>query len=136
VNFDGCGKIRRLAEPVENLVREQLFADLDSNDWNAMFQTAARAADKGAAVEQQLLASLKADEAALEHAERAHFIERDLDGKPLLSRSHFLRIKQELEASMEETRRRLSRTIGSHNLASFPRGGEELRAAWEAGSLS
>jgi len=37
---------------------------------------------------------------------------------------------------MEETRRRLSRVIGSHNLASFPRSGEELRATWEAGSLS
>ncbi len=136
VNFNGCGKIRRLAEPVENLVREQLFAALDSSDWDAMFQTAARAAEKGAAVEQQLLASLKADEAALEYAERAHFIERDLDSNPVLRRSHFLRIKQELEASMGETRRRLSRTIGSHNLASFPRGGEELRVAWEAGSLS
>jgi hypothetical protein len=37
---------------------------------------------------------------------------------------------------MEETRRRLSQIIGSHNLASFPRGGEELRAARETGSLS
>ncbi len=136
VNFNGCGKIRRLAEPVENLVREQLFAALDSNDWDAMFQTAARAAEKGTADEQKLLASLKADEAALEHAERAHFIERDLNGNPVLTRTHFLRIKQELEANMEETRRRLSRVIGSHNLASFPRSGEELRATWEAGSLS
>jgi site-specific DNA recombinase len=136
VNFNGCGKIRRLAEPVENLVREQLFAALDSNDWDAMFQTAARAAEKGASDEQKLLASLKADEAALEHAERAHFIERDLNGNPVLTRTHFLRIKQELEANMEEIRRRLSRVIGSHNLASFPRSGEELRATWEAGSLS
>ncbi len=135
VNFDGCGKIRRLAEPVEDLVREQLFAALDSSDWESMFQTTARAAKKGAAEEQKLLAALKADEVALEHAERAHFIERDLDGNPVLSRLHFLRVKHELEASMEETRRRLGRVIGNHAIASFPRGGEELRAAWKAGSL-
>ena len=37
---------------------------------------------------------------------------------------------------MEETRRKLARVIGDQALASFPRGGEELRAAWEAGGLS
>jgi DNA invertase Pin-like site-specific DNA recombinase len=136
VNFDGCGKIRRLAEPVEDLVREQLFAALDSKDWDAALQAAERAADDGEAKERKLLAKLKADDAALEAAERAHFIERDLDGKPILSRPRFLRIKQQLEASMEDTRRRLGRIIGNQALASFPRGGEELRAAWEAGTLS
>jgi site-specific DNA recombinase len=136
VNFDGCGKIRRLAEPVENLVCEQLFAALDSRDWGGALQAAARAADEGEAEERGLLAKLKGDDAALEAAERAHFIERDLDGKPVLSRPRFLRIKQELEVSMDDTRRTLARVIGNQALASFPRGGEELRAAWEAGSLS
>jgi len=37
---------------------------------------------------------------------------------------------------MEETRRKLGRVIGDQALASFPRGGEELRDAWGAGSLS
>jgi hypothetical protein len=37
---------------------------------------------------------------------------------------------------MEETRRQLARIIGNQALASFPRGGEELRAAWKGGSLS
>jgi site-specific DNA recombinase len=136
VNFNGCGKIRRLAEPVENLVREQLFAALDSRDWDTALQAAARAVEEGEARERELLAKLKADDAALEAAERAHFIERDLDGKPVLSRPRFLRIKQQLEASMEETRRKLARVIGDQALALFPRGGEELRAAWEAGGLS
>jgi site-specific DNA recombinase len=136
VNFNGCGKIRRLAEPVEDLVREQLFAALDSQDWDMALQAAARTAEEGEAKERELLAKLKADDAALEAAERAHFIERDLDGKPVLSRPRFLRIKQQLESSMEETRQKLGRVIGDLALASFPRGGEELRDAWEVGSLS
>ncbi len=136
VNFNGCGKIRRLAEPVEDLVREQLFAALDSRDWDTALQAAARAVEEGEAKERDLLAKLKADDAALEAAERAHFIERDLDGKPVLSRPRFLRIKQQLEASMEETRRKLARVIGDQALALFPRGGEELRSAWKSGSLS
>ena len=136
VNFNGCGKIRRLAEPVENLVREQLFAALDSREWDSALQAAARAAEEGEAREPELLASLKANDAALEAAERAHFIERDLDGKPILSRPRFLRIKQQLEASMEETRRKLARVIGDQALALFPKGGQELRATWEAGGLS
>jgi site-specific DNA recombinase len=136
VNFNGCGKTQRLAEPVEALVREQLFAALDSKDWDAALHTAKRAADESNAKERELLAKLKADDAALDAAERAHFIERDLDGKPVLSRPRFLRIKHHLQASMEETRRQLARIIGNQALASFPRGGEELRAAWKAGSLS
>ena len=95
-----------------------------------------RTAEEGEAKERELLAKLKADDAALEAAERAHFIDRDLDGKPVLSRPRFLRIKQQLEASMEETRRRLARVIGDQALGLFPRGGEELRDAWEAGGLS
>jgi DNA invertase Pin-like site-specific DNA recombinase len=136
VNFNGCGKLRRLAEPVENLVREQLFAALDSPEWDTALQAAARAAEEGQARERELLARLKADDAALEAAERAHFIERDLDGKPVLSRPRFLRVKQQLEASMERTRRKLARVIGDQALASFPRGGQQLRDAWESGSLS
>jgi site-specific DNA recombinase len=136
VNFNGCGKILRLAEPVENLVREQVFAALDSRDWDTALQAALRAAEEGEAKERELLAKLKADDAALEAAERAHFIERDLDGRPVLSRPRFLRIKQQLEASMEETRRRLARVIGDQALTLFPKGGEELRTAWEAGGLS
>jgi site-specific DNA recombinase len=136
IDFGGCGKIGRLAEPVENLVREELFASLDSRDWDATLRATARAADESEAKERELLAKLKADDVALEAAEHAHFIERDLDGKPVLSRPRFLRIKQELEASMEETRRTHARVIGDQALASFPRGGEELRSAWKAGSLS
>jgi len=136
INFNGCGKIRRLAEPVEDLVREQLFAALDSKDWDTALRAAGRAAEESETQERELLSKLKADDAALEAAERAHFIERDLDGRPVLSRPRFLRVKQELEASMEETRRRLARVIGSEALAAFPRGGEELRAAWATGSLS
>jgi site-specific DNA recombinase len=136
INFGGCGKIGRLAEPVENLVREELFASLDSRDWDAALQATAHAADESEAKERELLAKLKADDNALKAAEHAHFIERDLDGKPVLSRPHFLRIKQELEASMEETRRAHARLIGNQALASFPRGGEELRKAWKVGSLS
>jgi len=136
VNFNGCGKIHRLAEPVEELVREQLFAALDSQDWNDALQAATHAADTAKTRERELLAALKADEAALDHAERAHFIERDLDGRPVLSRPRFLRLKRELEASMEGTRRKLAKTISGQALGSFPKGGEELRAAWAAGSLS
>jgi hypothetical protein len=37
---------------------------------------------------------------------------------------------------MEPTRRKLARMIGQQALAAFPRGGQELRDAWESGSLS
>lgn len=37
---------------------------------------------------------------------------------------------------MEQTRRRLARVIGDQALAAFPRGGEQLRDAWESGTLS
>ena len=63
----GYGKIGRLAEPVEALVREQLFAALNSADFDAVL----RATANSEAQDQELLARLGADEAALAEAETA-----------------------------------------------------------------
>jgi len=124
--FGGCGKIHRLAEPVEALVREQLFAALDSTDFAATLR--ARAGED--TTERKFLDDLQAGEQALAEAQTAHFVEKILD------RAGFLRVKQQLEERMEATRRELARLLGAHALTSFPTGGAEVRAAWDAAGFS
>jgi DNA invertase Pin-like site-specific DNA recombinase len=124
--FGGCGKIHRLAEPVEALVCEQLFAALDSTD----FAAALRAKAGEDTTEKKLLDALQADEQALADAQSAHFVEKILD------RAGFLRVRQQLEERMEARRRELARLVGAHALTSFPTGGAEVRAAWDAAGLA
>jgi site-specific DNA recombinase len=126
ITTQGCGCLTRLAEPVEALVREELFAALDSTD----FRAAVRAAATAETTEQELLGRLQAEEQALAEAQLAHFAERVLD------RAGFLHVKQYLEVRIEETRRALARLTGSRALASLPASIDELRATWETASLS
>jgi hypothetical protein len=111
---------------VEALVREQLFAALDSTDFAATLR--AKAGED--TTERKFLDDLQAGEQALAEAQTAHFVERILD------RAGFLRVKQQLEERMEATRRELARLLGAHALTSFPTGGAEVRAAWDAAGFS
>jgi site-specific DNA recombinase len=120
-NFGGCGKIRRLAEPVEDLIREEVIVALDGPGLAAALQ-AATGEDQA---ERELLAALRADQERLDE-----LVDAFADGT--LSRAELARAKSRVEARMEASRRRLARRTTSSVLASLPSGEKALRAEWEA----
>ena len=120
-NFGGCGKIRRLAEPVEDLIREEVITALAGPGLDAALQ-AATGEDQA---ERELLAALRVDQERLDE-----LVDAFADGT--LSRADLARAKSRVEARMEATRRRLARRTTSTLLAGLPRGEEALRAEWKA----
>jgi site-specific DNA recombinase len=120
-NFGGCGKIGRLAGPVEELVSEQVLDRLSGPALAAALE-AATGEDQ---VQRELLAVLRADQERLDE-----LVDAFADGT--LNRAGFVRAKSRVEGRMEATRRRLARLASSKTLASLPNGGSALRAAWEA----
>jgi site-specific DNA recombinase len=119
-NFGGCGKIRALADPLEEHVAEAMFAALDT----PLLTRAIRAQDDADDDTAQLLGQLRVDEEALEQAARDHYADR------LIGRAEYLAARQALEARIEDTRRRLRTHQRRSVLADIPTGGEQVRAAW------
>jgi DNA invertase Pin-like site-specific DNA recombinase len=120
-NFGGCGKIRRLAEPVEELVRDAVFTALDGPGLAAALQ-AATGEDQA---ERELLASLRADQERLDE-----LVDAFADGT--LSRADLARARSRIETRTETTRRRLARRTASRTLMSLPSGRDALRRQWDA----
>jgi site-specific DNA recombinase len=122
-NFHGCGKIRTLAEPVEEEARLQVFVRLDAG----LTETLKDATDEGD--DQALLDSLREDEAALEQLARDHYVDR------IIGRSEYLAARQGLEYSIEATKRRLAGNGHSRVVLDLPRGIDALREAWDVRGL-
>ena len=94
-NFGGCGKIRRLADPVEDLVREQLLLALDE----PALAAALKAATGEDEAERELLAALRADQDRLDE-----LVDAFADGT--LTRADLARARSRIETRMEATTRR------------------------------
>lgn len=125
-DFGGCGKIRRLAEPVEELVAEALFVALDSPEFAAALRDARRPADdEGSA----LAAELDRYEERKARLQEDHYVEGTL------AKADYLRLVAEVDARADGARRRLVERAGSRVVDGLPAGAEAVRAWWEAAGL-
>ena len=122
----GCGKITRLAEPVEALVSEAVLARFESED------LAALVAPEAPAELHELAAQLVEDRRRLEQANQDRY--RRADDPLRLDRRDFARIRAEIEDAMEAVKRRMARLEQGRTLASIPIG-KTLREAWYAADL-
>jgi site-specific DNA recombinase len=116
----GCGKISRLAEPVEDLVANAVLYRLDSPQMERMLH----AGDPNIegliatyAVQKSRLDDLLADYAS-----------------GLLNRQQLAQTKAMVEEAMEATRLKLAKAESGRRLGSIP-AGKTLREAWETASL-
>jgi DNA invertase Pin-like site-specific DNA recombinase len=118
VNFNGCGKIRQLAAPLEDLVSEAVLQALDSDELR------------------EALASVNADDADGELVRTVQQLETDLAEldhdfyvEKLLDRQAWKRVRNELEGRLQQAQRRLS---GRARLVATLPSGDALREAWAA----
>jgi len=123
--FKGCGKIRSLSEPVEQLVVESIFTAMDFSS----VDRAMKHQDGSISKERKLLDVIRAEEEALDQLARDFYAER------LLSRSEFLAAKGAIEAKIEGARTDLSKVESGRVFMDFPRSERALRAAWEERGL-
>jgi len=122
----GCGKIVRLADPVEALVSEAVLARFESEDLTALV------APDAPAELHELAAQLVEDRRRLEQANQDRYRRA---GDPLrLDLRDFARIRAEIEDAMDSVRRRMARLEQGQTLASIPIG-KTLREAWYAADL-
>jgi site-specific DNA recombinase len=123
--FNGCGKIRQLANPLEGLVAEAIFEALASQE----FSEALRAANGESDHEHELFLRLSKLEGELEQLARDHYADR------LISRREFLAARDALNARIEATRQELARTQQSRVFVDVPRGADALRREWATKGL-
>jgi DNA invertase Pin-like site-specific DNA recombinase len=123
--FKGCGKIRSLSEPIEELVAESILAAMDFSSVDRALKRQNGSISK----ERQLLDQIRAEEEALDQLARDFYAER------LLSRSEFLAAKQAIEAKIEESRSELSKVESGRVFMDFPRSERALRTSWEERGL-
>jgi DNA invertase Pin-like site-specific DNA recombinase len=118
----GCGSLRRLADPVEEYVRQSILATIDRDKLAEIL--AAQQQDDAA---RQLLAAYQQEKDALKRAARAHT--RGVFDEPT-----YLEEKAEIEDRLERIERKLDRFQSLRTLTSL-RPDETLAQAWDAGDL-
>lgn len=119
--FKGCGKMRSLSEPVEELVAEAIFVAMDFR----RIDRAMKRQDGSVSKERRLLDAIRLEEEALEQLARDFYAER------LLSRSEFLAAKAAIESKIDDARAGLSKAESGRVFMDFPRSERALRAAWD-----
>jgi site-specific DNA recombinase len=124
--YRGCGGVRRVAEPVETLVREAIFSLFNDNP---DFVRALEVTDhEGAQELQTLYERLMDDTSALDELAHDYYVNREI------TKSQFVKSKEALEDRMEVTKRavaqlesdRVMTTVLTTVIAS-----ENVRDAWE-----
>lgn len=113
----GCGKITRLAAPLEEYVVEMVLNVLRNSDLSEFTEDEPEV--------DELTWSIRQDEEALAELSRHYYVERRL------SRAEFFQTRDTLEARINETRRRLSRRSGKPILAEVISAGSELDKVWD-----
>ena len=119
---NNCGKIARLADPIEELVREAVLIALDGVDLAAYIEKPTEETDA-------LLEIIRADEEALHELSSDYYVDRRID------RAEFFAARDTLKARLEANRGRLAKANGHGTLASVIGAAEEVRAQWEQRSL-
>ncbi len=121
IGMEGCGRIRSLAEPLEEFVRDVVLAALDGPALREELR--ARESDDRYA---ELLDSLRRDEESLAR------LQRDFYEDHLIDRSRFLETNSRLRDRLEATRRALARRPSTGVLDGLPTGEAALRAVWDS----
>lgn len=123
--FNGCGKIRRLSDPVEELVRDAVIEALDTQ----ALQEALEAQSTGEGSPSLAVELQRLDE-RLERLKTDHHV----DG--LLDRDDYMRMRAELERRIDEVSAQVAEQSGARVVRALPAGEGALRAAWDDGDLA
>lgn len=121
-NFEGCGKIRIGADPLEEYISDAVIALLASDDL-AEILAAGDTTDTT-----EVLDEVRADEDSLKQLAQDHYADR------LISRAEFLAARDAVQARLDANMRRLAEAAAPA-VADLPRVEEELRQTWEQGDL-
>lgn len=122
IDFSGCGKIRRLADPIETYVVEEALSA-----WDPVKLSDALTARAGNGDHNGLGAELVRYEDRLEALKRAHYVEGEI------TRADYLQLGAELEARIENLQRQVAGRASRRTLSVIP--GGDLRAWWDGASL-
>jgi DNA invertase Pin-like site-specific DNA recombinase len=114
----GCGGITVAKRSIEPLIAEAIALRLDSAEFREALERQRGGTHPGVDLQQ-----LRADEAAMEEAATAYFVER------AISKSEYQRVRAILEARIDETRRRLERVTGESGLSRVA--ALDVRGEWE-----
>jgi site-specific DNA recombinase len=117
-----CGKIARLAEPIEKLVKEAVLIALDGVDLAAYI-------DKPTDQTDAMLGAIRADEEALQELSADYYAERRID------RAEFFAARDRLKARLEANRGKLAKANGNGMLASVIGAAEQVRSQWDERGL-
>jgi site-specific DNA recombinase len=121
-NKVGCGKVTRLAEPVELLVSEAVLDMLDSDRMAAVLGAAAQNEEMAELVDRYQNHKLKLNDLVADYA------------SGLLNREQLAHAKAVVEAAMEATQAKLDRLQSGRALAAVPVG-QSIRETWAKADL-
>ena len=119
-----CGRLARLAAPVDEVVTKALFAALDGADIASYMRMKEEIGEEGG-----LVAAIRNDEEALEQLSRDHYVEK------LISRTEFFAARDGLQTRLEANRARLARKSGQEMLHQVVGAGREVERRWPTASL-
>jgi DNA invertase Pin-like site-specific DNA recombinase len=119
---DGCGKIRRVAEPLEDHVRDRVLDALDPEALQRALHARAGAGPRA----RTLIERIRADEARLDRVKRLM-----VDGE--LTAADGRRFRVEIEEALARDRRSLATMAGSAVLGELANG--DVRAWWDAATV-
>lgn len=120
---DGCGRIARYADDVEELVTESVLIALDGADLRQYMATSE--ADNS----DELMFTIREDEKALAELTQDYYVERKL------TRSEFFTARDSLQARIEHNRREAARVTGHGVLTQIVGAGEAIRDQWADATL-
>jgi len=118
-SLTGCGRVYITAEPLEKFVTETVLFRLDTPGLTAVLSSPGGGAAEG----NDLLTSLRADEAQLEDLALAY-------ARKLVSLPEWLIARKEIEARLSTQRARLQRTDHRRTLREVAGQGDALRRRW------
>jgi site-specific DNA recombinase len=121
----GCGKVSRLADPLEALVGNAVVYRLDSEGLAKAFGQATQDDDMQAA-----LAEYQETKTSLGGLLADYYVERNKYAK-----DEMLKLKAELEARLEQVTRKMERLDSTRILTSLPFG-QTVRAIWDSADLT
>jgi site-specific DNA recombinase len=113
-----CGKLARMAEPVEQVVKEAVLVALDGVDLRQYVERP----DDGTA---KLLEAVRRDEERLVELSKDHYV----DG--VIGRAEYFAARDAIQARLDGNRRRLEKANGHGVLNQVMGAGEEVRKRWD-----
>ena len=118
-----CGKIARIAAPVEEVVVEAVFMALDGADLREYVEK------PNGHAQEMVLAAIKDDEAALEEASKDYYTEHKI------TRAEFFAAHDVLQGRLESNRASLAKANGHAVLKDILGAGELLRRQWPSKNI-